>query len=76
MTSVKKIENSNPPSPHLQAKVWINSSHFTICEAASKMSSKLQSSIDSLGKKLQSVIYSSYEGKLNFFSQLIGEHHM
>ena len=41
-------------------KQCINGLHFSICEVASKMNSKVRSSFDCHKGKLQSVIYSSY----------------
>ena len=51
--------------------MWINSWNFKICEAANKMSSKLQSSFNSQKRKLQSLIYSSYvDNKEHIYNKL------
>ena len=42
-------------------RVCSNGSHFTVCKAASKMNSKLQSNPDCQKRKFQSVINSSYD---------------
>ena len=55
----------------IHIRIWITSSHFAICEAASKTSSNLQSSLYFQKRKLQSVIYSSYNKYYNIKTMFI-----